>query len=97
MTRSFGFSSEYELRTQREGEGIGPPLQLFLRVYDEAMQRPKPYREFRFIGDKRTQKVYDLDTDYPEDVIEALVASEKVATFGPDTLAEARNRGYRPA
>ncbi len=61
------------------------------------MQRPKPYHEFRFIGDKRTQRVYDLDLDYPEHVIEALVASEQVATFGPDTLAEARNRGYRLA
>jgi len=27
-------------------------------------------------------------------VVDELVASEQVATFGPDTLAEARNRGY---
>jgi hypothetical protein len=25
-----------------------------------------------------------------------LLASERFAAFGPDTLAEARNRGYRP-
>ena len=61
------------------------------------MQRPKAFHEFRFIGDKRTQRVYDLDQEYPGEVIDSLVASEQVATFGPDTLAEARNRGYRPA
>ena len=61
------------------------------------MNRPKVYAEFRFLGDKRTQKVYDLDAEYELDVIEELVASEQGATFGPDTLAEARNRGYRLA
>lgn len=61
------------------------------------MQRPKAYSEFRFLGDKRTQRVYDLDQQYPEALIDELVGSEQVATFGPDTLPEARNRGYRPA
>lgn len=61
------------------------------------MQRPKAYSDFRFIGDKRTQRVYDLDETYPDEVIAELVASEQVATFGPDTLPEARNRGYRLA
>ncbi len=59
------------------------------------MARPKEYAEHRFIGDKRTQVVYDLDAENDADVIEALVESEQVATFGPDTLPEARNRGYR--
>jgi len=63
--------------------------------YDQAMNRPKKYAEHRYIGDKRTQIVYDLDAVTDESVIEALVDSELVATFGPDTLAEARNRGYR--
>ena len=61
------------------------------------MERPKAYAEHRFIGDKRTQAVYDLDADYPPEKIAELVESEKVATFGPDTLPEARNRGYRLA
>ena len=61
------------------------------------MERPKAYAEHRFIGDKRTQVVYDLDTDYPAETILELVESEQVATFGPDTLPEARNRGYRLA
>ena len=61
------------------------------------MDRPKPYAEHRYIGDKRTQVAYDLDTFDDEDVIAELVESEHVATFGPDTPAEARNRGFRAA
>ncbi|NNE72911.1 MAG: hypothetical protein HKN26_04545 [Acidimicrobiales bacterium] len=59
------------------------------------MQRPKAYAEHRFLGDKRTQIAYDVDEVENEAVITDLVASEQVATFGPDTAAEARNRGYR--
>jgi len=59
------------------------------------MDRPKQYAEHRFIGDKRSQVVYDLDAENDPEVIAALVESERVATFGPDTLPEARNRGYR--
>ena len=51
---------------------------------------------FRYVGDKRSQLVYDLDEVSDESVIEELVASEQFLVFGPDTLAEARNRGYRP-
>ncbi len=44
--------------------------------------------------------VYDLDLAGTDaDVaaaIDELLASEQFAAFGPDTLAEARNRGYRP-
>ncbi len=61
------------------------------------MERPKAYAEHRFVGDKRTQLVYDLDQTYPGETIDELVSSEQVATFGPDTLPEARNRGYRLA
>ena len=52
------------------------------------------------MGDKRTQIVYDLDLADPDPAVAAaideLLASECFAAFGPDTLAEARNRGYRP-
>ncbi len=61
------------------------------------MERPARYAENRFIGDKRTQVVYDLDVQADSATIDELVVSEQVATFGPDTLAEARNRGYRLA
>lgn len=59
------------------------------------MERPKQFEEHRFIGDKRSQVVYDLDETHEQAVIDELIASEQVATFGPDTLPEARNRGYR--
>ena len=63
-----------------------------------AMSRPTRFEEFRYLGDKRTQVVYDLDTDDADAqaAIGELLASERFAAFGPDTLAEARNRGYHP-
>ena len=62
------------------------------------MSRPRGFEDFRYLGDKRRQVVYDLDlADADPEVaaaIEELVASEQFAAFAPDTLAEARNRGY---
>jgi hypothetical protein len=64
-----------------------------------VVSRPRAFEHFRYLGDKRRQVVYDLDLlDSDESVaaaVEELVASEQFAAFGPDTLAEARNRGYR--
>lgn len=62
------------------------------------MDRPTKFEHHRWLGDKRTQVVYDLDNITDEDayLVEDLVAAEAFAGFGPDTLAEARNRGYRP-
>jgi hypothetical protein len=59
------------------------------------MKRPTRFEEHRWLGDKRTQVVYDVDAVRDESVIQELLASEKYLCFGPDTLAEARNRGYR--
>jgi hypothetical protein len=59
------------------------------------MSRPLRFEHFRWLGDKRTQVVYDLDAVTDAAVIDELIASEQYAAFGPDTLAEARNRGYR--
>jgi hypothetical protein len=62
------------------------------------MTRPTRFEHFQYLGDKRTQVVYDLDVaDSDADVaaaIDELMASEQFAAFSPDTLAEARNRGY---
>jgi hypothetical protein len=58
--------------------------------------RPTRFEHYQYLGDKRTQVVYDLDDPLtPKDTIEELVASGQGATFGPDSLAEARNRNYR--
>lgn len=67
-----------------------------MRRYGLGMDRPRSLEGFRFVGDKRSQLVYDLDDINDESVIEELVSSEQFLVFGPDTLAEARNRGYRP-
>jgi hypothetical protein len=46
------------------------------------------------LGDKRTQLVYDLDHWTDVSIINDIVATEVGLSFGPDTLPEARNRGY---
>jgi len=58
------------------------------------VERPSKFEHTRFLGDKRTQLVYDLDTWTDEAIIDEIVSAETGLCFGPDTLAEARNRGY---
>ena len=58
--------------------------------------RPTRFEHFRYLGDKRTQIVYDLDdATTPKNVIDDIVETGQGATFGPDSLAEARNRNYK--
>jgi len=63
------------------------------------MSKPTALEHFRFVGDKRTQIVYDMDEIGSDErvakAVADIAASQSYATFGPDTLAEARNRGYR--
>ena len=58
------------------------------------MERPARFEHTQFLGDKRTQLVYDVDAWTDTAVIDEIVASETGLCFGPDTLVEARNRGY---
>ena len=62
------------------------------------MDRPSSFAHHRFIGDKRTQQVYDLDEVADEEtlaiVLDELMSSERFLCFGPDTFAQARTRGY---
>ncbi len=58
------------------------------------MERPLKFEHTRFLGDKRTQLVYDVDSWQDAGIIEEIVAAETGLCFGPDSLAEARNRGY---
>lgn len=58
------------------------------------MERPVRFEHTRFLGDKRTQLVYDLDEWTDQAVIDEIVEAGVGLCFGPDTLAEARNRGY---
>lgn len=58
------------------------------------MERPARFEHTQFLGDKRTQLVYDVDAWTDSAVIDEIVTSETGLCFGPDTLVEARNRGY---
>jgi hypothetical protein len=78
------------------GEGTGRVVPETLRVCSRRMERPTKFEEFRYVGDKRTQRFYDLDDDATDPaVIDELMASEKFASFGGGIGSEARNRGYR--
>ena len=58
------------------------------------MERPIRFEHARFVGDKRTQLVYDIDEWEDEAVVNEIVDAGVGIQFGPDTLVEARNRGY---
>lgn len=60
------------------------------------MTRPTRFEHHQYLGDKRDQRVHDLDAAVEECAIDELMAAQAYAAFGPDALAEARNRGYRP-
>jgi hypothetical protein len=64
------------------------------------MTRPVRFEHYRYVGDKHSQIVYDLDLygvdgDVTADV-DRMLESEQFLAISPQTLAEARNRGYRP-
>lgn len=59
-------------------------------------ERPTRFEHFRWLGDKRALLVHDVDACTDQSVIDDIVQAEVGLSFGPDTLAEARNRGYRP-
>ncbi len=60
------------------------------------MERPTRFEHNQYVGDKRNQVVHDLDAIEDPAHIEDLMAARTYLAFGPDTLAEARNRGYHP-
>ncbi len=66
------------------------------------MSRVKRFEEFRFVGVRDTMTVYDTDEDDQTEALQTridtdnLIAAKLVQAFGPDTLEEAQNRGFRP-
>jgi hypothetical protein len=58
-------------------------------------ERPTRFEHFQWLGDKRTQVVHDVDA-CDQVTIDDIVAAGAGLAFGPDTLPEARNRGYHP-
>ncbi|NOX23744.1 MAG: hypothetical protein GXP36_11735 [Actinobacteria bacterium] len=67
------------------------------------MARLPKFSDHRFVGDRSTMTVFDTDDAAAvatlADRIEAgdLLRQNLLQTFGPDTLAEARNRGFNPS
>lgn len=66
-----------------------------------AVGRLARYSDYRFIGLRDTMIVYDCDDADQFAVVEAQAGEIEglnlISTFAPDTEAEARNRGFRPA
>jgi hypothetical protein len=66
------------------------------------MGRLKRFEEHRFIGTRDDMRVYDCDDAATLELLEERLAVDELLrlnllqTFAPDTLAEARNRGFRP-
>lgn len=64
------------------------------------VSKPVKFEHYRYVGDKRNQRVYDLDL-YDSDptvkeLVDELMEAETFIGFAPQNLAEARNRGYKP-
>jgi hypothetical protein len=66
------------------------------------MPRLRRFPDHRYIGTRDDMVVYDCDDDADFAVLsqrvegEGLIGRRMVSSFGPDTLAEARNRGFSP-
>lgn len=58
------------------------------------MARPARAADHQWFGDKRSQVVHDLDRTTDACALDDLLAAETYLVFAPDTLVEARNRGY---
>ena len=67
------------------------------------MSRVGRFEDHRFIGTRDDMVVHDCDDEEVLKMLEeriaadGLLAKNLLQTFGPDSLAEARNRGFRPA
>ena len=58
------------------------------------------FEHYRYVGDKRTQRFYDLDlydsNPAVKTAVDELMQAETYIAISPQTIAEARNRGYKP-
>ncbi|MBP1631768.1 MAG: hypothetical protein H6Q11_56 [Acidobacteria bacterium] len=66
------------------------------------MGRLRRFPDSRFVGLRDEMRVYDCDDEAQFAALslrvegDDLIARSLVASFSPDTLPEARNRGFRP-
>jgi hypothetical protein len=67
------------------------------------VSRLSRFGDYRFIGLRDTMRVYDSEDEDQFAVLQErvtdddLVERKQVQAFAPDTLDEARNRGFKPA
>lgn len=65
------------------------------------MSRLSRFEDYRFVGTRDTMRVYDSDDPDQLMALEQRVADDQlverllVQAFAPDTLDEARNRGFK--
>lgn len=66
------------------------------------MTRLPRFEEYRFVGTRDTMRVYDCDDSGEFDELENRLATEDLLNrnllqaFAPDSVEEARNRGFTP-
>ncbi len=66
------------------------------------MSRLGRFEDYRYIGTRDSMRVYDCDDDAQFATLTDRIASDDlvnrtlVQTFAPDTIDEARNRGFKP-
>jgi hypothetical protein len=66
------------------------------------VSRLSRFQDYRFVGTRDTMRVYDCDDETQFDEVqrrvddEDLVGRKLMQAFAPDTVEEARNRGFRP-
>ena len=66
------------------------------------MARHRRFETHRFVGTRDDMLVYDTDDDTQAETLakridgDDLLERNLLQTFGPDTVAEARNRGFAP-
>ncbi len=66
------------------------------------MPRLRRFEHHRYVGTRDDMVVYDTDDPHQYELLEARVEADDLlrrnllASFGPDELAEARNRGFTP-
>lgn len=67
------------------------------------MARLTRFDDYRFVGTRDTMRVYDCDDRGQLERLQRRVEKDDLyqrdllQAFGPDTLAEAANRGFKPA
>ena len=65
------------------------------------MSRLPRFEDYRYIGTRDDMRFYDTDDDAQAQLLrvrideEQLLKDRLLQTFGPDTDAEARNRGFK--